>query len=325
MPAERLDRFIARANAQYYAGHDPFSDFTTSPEISQIFGECLCIWAIATWHRMNRPAPFLLVEPGPGRGTLMADIVRTAGKAAPDFLTAAQIHFIETSPTLRARQASAVPNATWHDSLATIPFGPMILLANEFLDALPIRQFVYRPTGWTERYVADGAWMEQVLDDARIVPPRPGLRDGGIVEINEPARAFVADVAARLIQQAGAALFIDYGPAESAAGDTFQAIAQRRMTDPLADPGHADLTAHVDFADLAAHASGARTHGPMTQGAFLGIWGVFARARSLVGLRPDQATAVQQAVQRLTDPAHMGMLFKVLAVTSPGWPDALRP
>jgi NADH dehydrogenase [ubiquinone] 1 alpha subcomplex assembly factor 7 len=327
--AERLDHFIGRANAQYYASHDPFADFTTAPEISQIFGEILCIWAIATWHRLNRPAPFLLVEPGPGRGTLMADIIRTARKAAPDFHAAARVHFIETSPTLRERQASAMPDATWHGSLATVPAGPMILLANEFLDALPIRQFVHRPAGWTERYVANGTWIEQILppEETSIVPPRSGLRDGTVVEINEPARAFVTAVARRIVAGSGAALFIDYGPAESAAGDSFQAIAQRRMTDPLADPGHADLTAHVDFADLAAQAriAGGQAHGPLTQGAFLGAWGLFDRARSLVVLRHDHAGSVQQAAQRLTDPAQMGMLFKVLAITPPGWPDVLRP
>ena len=329
MLAERLDHFIARANAQYYACHDPFADFTTAPEISQIFGEVLCIWSIATWHRLNRPAPFLLVEPGPGRGTLMADILRTARKAAPDFHAAARVHFIETSPTLRARQASVVPDATWHDSLATLPAGPMILLANEFLDALPIRQFVHRPHGWTERYVANGTWVEQMLpaEEALIVPPRPGLRDGAIVEINEPSRSFVTVVAKRIVAEAGAALFVDYGPAESAAGDSFQAIAQRRMTEPLADPGHADLTAHVDFADLAAQAqaAGAQTHGPLPQGAFLAAWGLFDRARSLVSLRSDHAASIQQAAQRLTDPAQMGMLFKVLAITPPGWSDVLRP
>jgi NADH dehydrogenase [ubiquinone] 1 alpha subcomplex assembly factor 7 len=329
MPAERLDHFIARANARYYASHDPFADFTTAPEISQIFGEVLCIWSIATWHRLNRPAPFTLVEAGPGGGTLMSDILRTARKAAPDFHAAAQVHFIEPSPTLRARQSSVVPAATWHDTFATIPAGPMILLANEFLDALPIRQFVHRPPGWTERYVGNGSWVEQTLsaEEALIVPRRPGLRDGAIVEINEPSRSFVTGVARRIVAEAGAALFIDYGPAESAAGDSFQAIAQRRMTGPLIDPGHADLTAHVDFADLAAlaRAAGAQAHGAMTQGAFLAAWGLFDRARTLASLRPDHASSIQQAIQRLTDPAQMGILFKVLAITPLGWSDVLRP
>jgi SAM-dependent MidA family methyltransferase len=327
MPPVRLDHFIAQANAQYYAAHDPFADFTTSPEISQMFGEILCVWAIATWHRLSRPAPFLLAEAGPGRGTLMADIIRTAEKAAPDFRAAAQVHFIETSPTLRAHQASAVPDATWHDNPDTLPAGPMILLANEFLDALPIRQFVCRPSGWTERYVADGAWVEEPLTDSSIVPPRPGLHDGAMVEINEPARAFVADIASRIVRQPGAALFIDYGPAASAAGDSFQAIARRRMSNPLAEPGHADLTAHVDFADLAIQANrvGAQTHGPLAQSAFLGRWGLFDRAGALAALRPDHAASIQQAAHRLTDPSQMGMLFKVLALTPPGWSDALRP
>src|ERR1700710_658496 len=159
MRAERLDRFMARANAIYYAVHDPFADFTTSPEISQVFGEIIGLWAAVTWQLLGRPSPVSLVEAGPGRGTLMADARRAISRAAPDFAAALAVHLIETSPRLRAAQAARLADAGCHDDLAPGPDQPMILLANEFLDALPIRQFVRRGTGWTERFVAAGQWI----------------------------------------------------------------------------------------------------------------------------------------------------------------------
>jgi NADH dehydrogenase [ubiquinone] 1 alpha subcomplex assembly factor 7 len=176
--------------------------------------------------------------------------------------------------------------------------------------------------------VGDGGWIERPLppDEARaVVPERPGVQEGAVVEINEPARAFVSAVAQRLIHQEGAALFVDYGSAQSAAGDSLQAIAAKRMADPLGDPGHADLTAHVDFSDLAAVARGhgAAVWGPLTQGAFLTAWGLFARAQRLSASRPDQAETIHRALLRLTGPDEMGNLFKVLAITPPGSPDLL--
>jgi SAM-dependent MidA family methyltransferase len=325
--AERLDRFMARANAAYYGGHDPFANFTTAPEVSQMFGEVLGIWTAMAWTAAGRPDPFLLVEAGPGRGTLMRDLLRALRSALPACANAARVQFIETSARLREKQAALVPDAEWHDSLNSVPAGPMVLLANEFLDALPIRQFVRRGTGWCERYVAEGRWVEHRLPPgADIVPERPGVEDGAVVEINETARAFVSSVAQRLLDRPGAALFIDYGPAASAAGDSLQAITAKRMANPLADPGQADLTAHVDFSDLAqvARGRGAAVTGPMTQGAFLTTWGLFARARRLHAARPDQAAAIDQAVTRLTGREAMGDLFKVLAITPPGWPDLLE-
>jgi SAM-dependent MidA family methyltransferase len=329
--AERLDRFMARANAAYYGGHDPFTDFTTAPEISQMFGEVLAVWTAMAWIAAGRPDPFLLIEAGPGRGTLMRDLRRGLRAAMPVCAAAARVQFIETSVWLRESQAALVPDAVWHDSLDSVPAGPMVLLANEFLDALPIRQFVRRPGGWFERYVSDGGWIEHPLpaDEAQaVIPPRSGMqRDGAVVEINEPARAFVSAVAERIVGQPGAALFVDYGPLQSAAGDSLQAIAAQRMADPLADPGHADLTAHVDFSDLAAVARGhgAGVCGPLSQGAFLTAWGIFARARRLSAARPDQAEAIHRALLRLTGPDEMGELFKVLAITPLGWPDLLEP
>ncbi len=247
---ERLDHFMTRANAIYYATRDPFADFTTAPEISQIFGEIIGLWAAVTWRLLGSPNPVCLVEAGPGRGTLMEDALRAVRQAVPEFFTALRLHLIETSPRLRAAQASRLPGATWHDDLSTVPDQPMILLANEFLDALPIRQFVRRGAGWSERFVASGQWVERPADAAEVPGGRSAV-EGNIVELNETARDFVATVAARFQRHLGVALVLDYGPERSAAGDSLQALAEKRPVDPLSPAGLADLTAHVDFADLA--------------------------------------------------------------------------
>lgn len=323
--AERLDAFMARANAIYYAAQDPFADFTTAPEITQVFGEIIGLWATVVWQLLGSPAPVRLVEAGPGRGTLMADALRAVRRAAPDFAQVLQVHLIETSARLRAAQAARVPDATWHHDLSTVPAGPMILLANEFLDALPIRQFVRRGSGWTERFVAAGEWVERAVS-AAVVPPGRAAAEGDIVELNEAARRFVADVAERVARDAGVALVLDYGPARSAAGDSLQALARKRPVDPLVRAGSADLTAHVDFADLAAVARerGASVQGPVTQGGFLAALGLFQRAERLAGGvlargRPAaEAAAVIEAARRLAEPAAMGDLFKVMAVGPAG-------
>jgi len=314
---ERLDRFMAQANAAYYANHDPFRDFTTAPEISQVFGEILGLWAAIVWEQMGRPAPVLLAELGPGRGTLMRDARRAIGQAMPDFAAALRLHLVETSPRLRAAQAALLPDAVWHDDIATLPPGPMILLANEFLDALPIRQFVRRGAGWMERFVMEGRFIEAAATEA----PGSVAAEGDVIEINEPARAIAATLAARLANQGGAALFLDYGPARSAAGDSLQALRTARPADPLADPGAADLTAHVDFQAFAAHAAAAQVHGPVQQGPFLAGLGLFQRSGRLA--RTQDATRASQmmhAAQRLAEPDRMGGLFKALAVCQPGQP-----
>ena len=250
--SERLDRFMARANAAYYATHDPFADFTTAPEITQVFGEILGLWAAVTWEAMGRPAPVLLAEAGPGRGTLMADALRAVARAAPDFRAALRLHLVETSPRLRRAQEAALPEAVWHDDIATLPDGPLLLLANEFLDALPVRQFVRRGAGWAERFVEGGALVECPCD----APPPCGQEapEGAVVEIGEAARAVASALGARLAIQGGAALFLDYGPERSAPGDSLQALRDGKPADPLADPGEADLTAHVDFEGFGAAA-----------------------------------------------------------------------
>ena len=358
---ERLDHFMARANAAYYATHDPYADFTTSPEITQVFGEVLGLWATVTWEAMGRPDPVLLVECGPGRGTLMADALRAAAQAAPAFRAALQIHLIETSPRLRAAQAAALPaGTTWHDTLDTLPPGPMLLLANEFLDALPIRQFIRRGPKWSERFVQDGAFIEVISTESANLPPLPpgeGWGEGKaartqpeidsparssrseistsplphseegrkeqVRELCEPALAIATTLATRLTRHNGAALILDYGPAHSAPGDSLQALRNGRPANPLSDPGEADLTAHVDFAALAAaaQAAGATTHGPTPQGPFLARLGLFQRSGRLARTQPPaKAAALMQAAQRLAEPDRMGRLFKALCIAHPDLP-----
>ncbi len=317
---ERLDAFMARANAAYYATHDPFADFTTSPEISQVFGEILGLWAAVTWQLLGAPTPTLLVEAGPGRGTLMSDALRAIIQAMPAFRTALRVHFIETSPRLRQEQARRVPDAAWHDDLSSLPDGPTILLANEFLDALPIRQFVRRGTDWLERYVGPSGFEERPIDT---VVPAPPATDGDTFERCDAALAFVRALAARFAQHPGAALFLDYGPEHSGLGDSLQALAGGKPADPLGPPGTADLTAHVDFAALAAtaRAAGASVHGPVPQGMFLAELGLFQRTNRLAQhLRPAEAAAVMEAARRLGEPNRMGRLFKALAIGSPQCP-----
>ncbi len=325
---ERLDHFMARANAAYYATHDPFADFTTSPEITQVFGELLGAWAAIVWDQLGRPTPIHLAECGPGRGTLMQDARRTTARIAPAFHAAAAVHLIETSPRLRNQQAERLPDATWYDRLEDLPSGPLILIANEFLDALPIRQFVRRGQIWTERWVDDGVFREE--------PAHLPLRFGGgwgegpaastdpeIHEINEQAQAWTKHLGTRLAREGGAALILDYGPAKSAPGDTLQALKAGRPANPLDTPGAADLTAHVDFQALAtvAREAGAEIHGPLQQGPFLARLGLFQRTGALARTQPPaRATALIHAAQRLAEPDRMGGLFKAMALCQPGAP-----
>ncbi|MGI4942406.1 MAG: class I SAM-dependent methyltransferase [Janthinobacterium lividum] len=353
---------MARANAAYYANHDPFADFTTSPEITQVFGEVLGLWAAVTWEAMGQPDPVLLVECGPGRGTLMADALRAVTQAAPGFRAALRIHLVETSPRLRAAQAAALPDGTaWHDDLASVPPGPMLLLANEFLDALPIRQFVRRGPQWTERFVSNGSFLEAPATDAASLlplppgegrgegvlaaeqettgapsaqppstlactdpPPHPNPLpegEGAVRELCEPAQNIAASIATRVTRDGGAALFLDYGPERSAPGDSLQALKNGKPADPLAAPGEADLTAHVDFAALARAASGARVHGPAPQGLFLARLGLFQRSGRLARTQPPaKAASLMQAAQRLAEPDQMGRLFKALCIAHPDLP-----
>ena len=315
---ERLDVFMARANAAYYATRDPFLDFTTASEISQVFGELLGAWAAVVWRAMDSPDPVLLVECGPGRGTLMADALRAVASVAPAFRAALRVHLVENSPRLRAMQAVSVPDAVWHDALAGVPDGPMVLLANEFLDALPVRQFVCRAGVWMERYVEAGAFVE--------VTSGVGFgeaTDGTVREVGAAAQLVGADLGERLARSGGAALFLDYGPELSCAGDSLQAVRGGRSADPLVEPGSADLTAHVDFQAVAeaARRAGAAVFGPLPQGKFLAELGLFQRTGVLARTQaPARATALLEGARRLAEPDGMGRLFKALALCHPGLP-----
>lgn len=310
---------MARANAAYYAGHDPFADFTTAPEISQMFGEIIGAWVTVVWELMGRPNPVILAEAGPGRGTLMADARRLTARVAPDFHTAARVHFIETSPRLRAEQAARVPDASWHHGLGSLPAGPMIFLANEFLDALPIRQFRREGGRWLERYVQDGAFVEIPCPAPS---GHPAAESEGILEINEASEDFAAALAARLVSRGGAALILDYGSAENP-GDSLQAICAKRPADPLRYAGEADLTALVDFGAVgrAASRAGAAVQGPLSQGSFLTRLGLFQRAERLArGRTAEEASALMAGARRLAEPLAMGWLFKAMAITAPSLP-----
>lgn len=317
----------------YYTTRDPFGargDFTTAPEISQLFGECLAIWCALAWDAMKRPLPLRLVELGPGRGTLMADLVRALGRIAPALARGATLHLVETSPVLRRAQEAALGDrrAEWHDAFAGVPDGPLLLVANEFFDALPIRQFLRAGDGWCERHVD---WGEGRLV-FRAGPKLPGAvppalaeaPDGSIYEISAVATALAAEIGVRLAAAPGAALVIDYGRRSPAAGDTLAAIqGGRKDADPLAEPGEADLTAHVDFAAL-AHAverSRARCWGPVTQGALLTALGIEQRLAALAArANPAQKERLDSGARRLIAPEGMGTLFLALAAATPGLP-----
>lgn len=319
----RLDRHMAAAVAAYYGTRDPFGragDFTTAPEISQAFGECLGLWAAVTWEAMGRPDPVVLAELGPGRGTLMADALRAIGEVAGPCRAALRVHLVETSPVLRAAQRERLGEAVaaWHDDAAALPPGPAIILANEFLDALPIRQFVRRGGGWVERFVVGGALVEA---PAKAAPPLPAeAPDGAIQEVAEAAQALVAAVGARLAAQGGAALLLDYGPAEGGFGDSLQAMRRHVPADPLAPAGSVDLTAHVDFSAMAAAArrTGAAVYGPLPQGLFLQRLGLMSRAAILARSALPSAGLILSGAERLVAPERMGRLFKALCLCHPG-------
>jgi SAM-dependent MidA family methyltransferase len=308
---------MSSANSTYYAEHDPFSDFTTAPEISQVFGELLGAWSAMVWQMMGAPSLVGFVEVGPGRGTLMQDALRCVRQVAPGFSAALDLHFIETSKRLREEQALRVAAATWHDGLESLPSLPSIVLANEFLDALPIRQFVRRDRGWMERYVVDGGFVDRESDG-----PERDAPVGAVVEVSDAGLAWVGALARRLLVHGGAALILDYGPADSVPGDSLQALRGGKPVCPLENPGSADLTAHVDFAVMrrVALAAGADVWGPLAQGVFLGRLGLWQRIAALGAANPDKLAVLHEAAMRLAGPARMGSLFKAMCVTQPGFP-----
>jgi NADH dehydrogenase [ubiquinone] 1 alpha subcomplex assembly factor 7 len=319
----------------YYMTRDPFGargDFTTAPEISQMFGELIGLWCAEVWRITIAPTPVHLVELGPGRGTLMADALRAA-RMAPDFLAAAMVHMVETSPVLVAMQRKALTGQQmeWHESLEEIPDGPVLLIANEFFDALPIRQFEQTGEGWRERMVgldADGDTFRIGLapggSASEVLIPDAVRRTSGagdVAEVRPMGLSIAHAVGERIARFGGAALIVDYGHAASGAGDTLQALGNHKFRDPLQNPGTADLTAHVDFAALggAAREGGATTHGPIAQGDFLTRLGIETRAaRLLAHATADQAENIKTACARLIGKEGMGYLFKTMAITPPG-------
>jgi len=324
----------------YYITADRFGaagDFVTAPEISQMFGELLGLWCADCWDRLGRPAPFSLVELGPGRGTLMADALRAVSGVLPAFAEAARLHLVETSPVLRRRQGEALArwSPTWHDHLAEVPEGlPLLLLANEFFDALPVRQFQLTPRGWAERMVG----LEPGGEALRFVLAGPGgpatlmiparlaggaVAPGTVIDLAPLSQSVAAELGRRLKSDGGAALILDYGHTALVPTDTLQAVRKHKPAPVLEAPGEADLTTHVDFTALAeaARRSGARAHGPVGQGDLLRALGIGQRAAILRGnATPDQARDIDAALHRLTAPEAMGTLFKALALTGPDGP-----
>jgi NADH dehydrogenase [ubiquinone] 1 alpha subcomplex assembly factor 7 len=318
----------------YYMQRDPLGargDFITAPEISQMFGELLGLWSMAVWKLMGEPNSLRLIELGPGRGTMMLDILRTA-YALPEFRKALQLHFVEVSPMLEERQRRAISSSNvpveWHKTLDQIPYGPSIVLANEFFDALPVQQAVMCVDGWHERVVKlenDRLQYSNARDPIPLFEQMlpKALRDAAIGEIFEWRADNVAlELGRRVARTPGAALVIDYGHIESATGDTLQAVGQHTFANPLQAPGTVDLTAHVDFQALgqAAESMGARVFGPLDQAAFLRNLGIESRATVLrKAVPPSKVPEIDSALERLTSTARLGMgrLFKVIGFAHP--------
>lgn len=319
----------------YYSRRPAFGaagDFVTAPEISQMFGELLGLWAATVWHALREPDPVMLIELGPGRGTMMADALR-ALRAVPAFRKAVRIHLVETSVDLQSRQRQTLTGVDdvmlrWHMTLDEVPAGPAIILANEFFDALPVHQAERLATGWHERAVTVNAGGElaltvaaEPLDDFEHQLPW-ALGRTAIGEIFEwRSEKYAADIARRIVEGGGTALIVDYGHLKSAAGDTFQAVRSHRYASPLALPGLTDLTAHVDFEALGrvAEAAGVRVHGPIDQGTLLKRLGIEARAAALQAQADDERrAAIGLALERLIGGGRMdmGTLFKALGLSS---------
>ena len=318
----------------YYMKQDPFGqagDFTTAPEISQMFGEMVGLWQAANWLNMDRPTKIHLIEIGPGRGTLMQDALRSL-KAIPGMIEALEVHLVEMSPTLMARQAETLKDyqtPTWHsrigDVLSQAKGGPILLIANEFFDALPVRQFQKTDSGWHERLVClnDQDSLSLRLAPApspeHLIPPALHRADvGSIAEICSIGENILAEISEHIHQSGGAALIIDYGHDSHGTGDTLQAVKAHKYVDILTEAGDVDLTTHVNFQRLKeiARASETRVYGPTGQGSFLKSLGIDARAETLSANASEmQKIALLSALHRLTDDTEMGNLFRVMAVT----------
>jgi SAM-dependent MidA family methyltransferase len=335
MPVWRyMELCLTHPQHGYYVSRDPLGregDFTTSPEVSQMFGELLGLWAASVWKGLGSPSLLRLIELGPGRGTMMTDALR-ALRVLPPLYQALSIHLVEINPVLREKQKAALSGARsieWHDNIDEVPEGPAVILANEYFDVLPIHQAVKRETGWHERTVeidsngklGFGFAAEPTPRFEVLLPPLVRAAPVGAVFEWRPD-AEIMKIATRMRNQGGAALIIDYGHIRSDAGDTFQAIARHSFADPLKNPGQADVTAHVDFQALARAAEdiGARVHGPVPQGEFLQRLGIETRALGLMAKATHEVSEdISSALKRLIGGGRggMGSMFKVLAVSEP--------
>lgn len=333
--ADYMEDALFHPHDGYYTSQAPIGakgDFTTAPEISQIFGELIGLWLVQSWTEMGAPQAFNLVELGPGRGVLMQDILRAA-KLRPAFLDAAHVWLVETSGRLRHEQQRRLRGAgiatDWADSFTDIPPAPSLIVANEFFDCLPIRQFVRTATGWRERLVGLDASGDSLAFVEAATPPLATLSlpdtdqiaKGAIYETGEAAEQMVDEIASALVAHGGRALIIDYGHLGAGAGETLQAVRRHASWPVLAAPGRADITAHVNFDRLigAAFGAGAAAHGPVPQGEFLERLGLSARLERLCGGKsPAEIADIFAGAHRISAPSAMGELFKVVCLGAPG-------
>jgi NADH dehydrogenase [ubiquinone] 1 alpha subcomplex assembly factor 7 len=320
--------YMRQANAAYYAKGDPFGaagDFITAPEISQMFGELIGLWFADLWLRSARGHRDYLVELGPGRGTLAADIVRAVGK----FDFAPSVHLVENSDVLRAAQSQNLPSAQHHDDIHDLPTdGPLFIVANEFFDALPVRQYIATHAGWRERVLVRerGAKFSAMPGTAAVDHLVPAdIRNAptsSIYETSPDMAEIVLALSKKLAAQGGVLLIIDYGYALPGLGSTLQAVKAHAYADPFDQPGKHDLTAHVNFAEIAslARSQSLSVHGPVGQGDWLTALGIDMRVQMLSAASPERAADIQAMRDRLVDSVQMGTLFKVMAITSPDMP-----
>ncbi|MFL2769585.1 MAG: class I SAM-dependent methyltransferase [Rhodospirillaceae bacterium] len=323
-------KYMEAVAKAYYAEGTAFGkdgDFVTAPEVSQIFGELIGIWCVTAWQALGQPRNFNLVECGPGRGTLIADALRAIKDIAPSFLDSASVHLVERSQSLRAQQKErlTIYNAKWHNDFSTIPNGKVIIIGNEFLDALPTRQFQKTNLGWCERLVD-----YKHKEFSYCLDPNPtNIIDetyndaclGSIIEYSEAVEDIIKQMAQLCLDDRGVSLMIDYGHIQSGIGETLQALKHHSYHPILKEPGTADITAHVDFALVAqaARSMGVETWGPLEQGLWLRRIGVNIRQTQLcAGKSTEDAKAIRSGVRRLVEPDAMGSLFKVIAFAPPG-------
>jgi NADH dehydrogenase [ubiquinone] 1 alpha subcomplex assembly factor 7 len=331
--AEFMAEALGHPEFGYYMAKDPLGvagDFTTAPEISQMFGELIGLWCANAWLALGKPTPFVFAELGPGRGTLMDDALR-ALETVPTCRAAARVHLVERSPFLRERQRQALSgiDVAWHDAVDDLPMLPAIFIANEFFDALPVEQFVCQDNGWHRRLVAltpessegEPNFVFTLAPASASTEELTGLPSsaeaGAIIESSPASQQIATEIARRIRSHTGAAIVVDYGYAGPAIGDTLQAVHRHSYAPVLERPGEADLTAHIDFNALAqaARSVGADCWGPVPQGEFLRRLGIETRAASLIAkATPQQKSDIESALNRLIGDDQMGTLFKVMAI-----------